>query len=215
MLDKNCPFCMSYPIAHWNEDETIYILECPNCSKNGITIKCEHKNPNEAHNLWNNRLYDNYIINNIDDIKKIITEEQGLGVSDEHQEIFDVLRLDNKNDGYFIMPNLDIIECQDGHVKELLHYLNIFTENNLFTDVSTICLNIGVIRVSVMTGCLMVAIPIKYKRKQIDKLVELLCKTQFNNLKTYYFYQLLSKDNEIYEQFNQLNEIIMKIEEIK
>lgn len=216
MLDKSCPFCMSYPSAHWNDDETMYILECPNCNKRGITIKCEHKNPNEAHNLWNTRVYDTYIFKNIDIIKDLINEEHGLCIkSEEHQEVFDVLRMDDKNDGYFIMPNLDIVECQDGHVKELLHYLNIYTENTTYTEVSDICLNIGVVRISVMTGCLMVAIPSKYKRKQIDKLIELLCQKRFSNIKTYYFYHLLNKDKDEYEQFNNLNDLIMRIEKVK
>lgn len=215
MLDKRCPFCMSYPSAHWNDDETMYILECPNCNKQGITIKCEHKNPNKAHNLWNTRFYDTYIFKNIDIIKDLVNEEQGLCInSKEHQTVFETLRMDNKNDGYFIMPNLDIIECQDGHTKHLLQYLNIYTENHSFTDAS-ICIKLGIIRISVMSGCLMVAIPLKYTKKQLNKTIELLCTKAFNNIKTYYFYHLLDDGKENYNEYNNLNDLIMRIENIK
>lgn len=215
MLDKRCPFCMSSPSSHWNDDETIYIMECENCKSKGITIKCEDKDPKKAQLLWNTRAYDCYIMKNIDIIKEVLNEDYVFfSKPEEHQEIIDVLRLDDKNDGYFIMPNLDILVCEDGHVKKLLQYLNIYTENSDFTEVSDICLKIGVIRISVMSDCLMVAIPQKYKRAQIDKTIEVLCQKNLKTLKSYYFYQLCQDTNK-YEQYNNLNELIIKLEEVR
>lgn len=215
MINKKCPFCLSDPISHWNNDNSLYIIECPTCSKKGITIKIENQDSLEAQKLWNNREYDNYIYNNIDSIKEILTEESGLNIkSEEHQKIFDTLRLDNKNEGYFIMPNLDVINCNDDHTKELLKYLNIYSETTSFTD-ADICLKFGVLRISIMSGCLMVAIPKKYKREQLHKAIEIICQTKYSNLNNYYFYRLINNDDEEYISYNNINDLIMRIEDVK
>ena len=215
MLDKRCPFCMSTPVSHWNCDNSLYIYECPECSKKGITIRIENPNPEIAKQLWNERAYDEYIFNNANSIKEIITSESGLNIkSQEHQEIFDTLRMDTKNEGYFIMPNLDVINCVDGHTTELLRYLNIYNEIPSFTD-ADICLKFGVLRISIMSGCLMVAIPMKFKRKQLDKAIEIICQTKYSSLNNYYFYQLVNNDKDEYISYNNINDLIMRIENVK
>jgi len=214
MLDKRCPFCLSLPDSHWNDSKTMYIFECPKCLERGIIIKVENKNPEIAQQLWNERAYDNYIKENIDTIQNIIKNESGLNIKNEHQEIFDVLQLDNKNEGYFIMPNLDVINCFDGHTKELLRYLNIYCDIPTFTDADVV-LKFGVLRISIMSGCLMVAIPKRFKKKQLDKAIEIICQEKYSNLKNYYFYRLINNDNDEYESYNNINDLILRIEDVK
>jgi len=214
MLDKKCPFCLSEPYIHWNEDESLFVLECPKCKEKGITIKVEDKSPMVAHQLWNDRAYDNYIKENIETIEDIIVNESGLNIKNEHQEVFDTLRLDDKNEGYFVMPNLDVINCNDGHTKELLRYLNIYSEVPSFTD-ADIVLKFGVLRISIMSGCLMVAIPKRFKKKQLDKAIEIICQQKYSNLNNYYFYRLVNNDKEEYMSYNNINDLILRIEDVK
>lgn len=212
MLDKKCPFCMSDPIFYWNDLN--FTIECPKCKEKGITIKIENKSPMVAHQLWNDRAYDNYIKENIETIEDIIVNESGLNIKDEHQEVFDTLRLDDKNEGYFVMPNLDVINCNDGHTKELLRYLNIYSEVPSFTD-ADIVLKFGVLRISIMSGCLMVAIPKRFKRKQLDKAIEIICQQKYSNLNNYYYYRLVNNDKEEYMSYNNINDLILRIEDVK
>lgn len=214
MLDKRCPFCLSEPYSHWNDDESLFVIECPKCKEKGITVKIENKSPLIAHQLWNDRAYDNYIKENIGAIQDILVNESGLNIKDEHQEVFDTLRLDDKNEGYFIMPNLDVINCYDGHTKELLRYLNIYCDIPSFTDADVV-LKFGVLRISIMSGCLMVAIPKRFKRKQLDKAIEIICQQKYSNLNNYYYYRLVNNDKEEYMSYNNINDLILRIEDVK
>ena len=212
MNDKKCPFCLSEPYSYWNDLN--FIIECPKCKEKVITIKIENKSPMDAHQLWNDRAYDNYIKENIDTIQDIIVNESGLNIKTEHQEVFDTLRLDDKNEGYFVMPNLDVINCYDGHTKELLRYLNIYCDIPTFTD-ADIVLKFGVLRISIMSGCLMVAIPKRFKKKQLDKAIEIICQQKYSNLNNYYYYRLVNNDKEEYMSYNNINDLILRIEDVK
>lgn len=214
MLDKRCPFCMSYPDSYKDDKTSLYVKECKKCLQKGITIKVQGETLEIVSDLWNNREYDNYIYKNIKEIKNIYNEGFFKSNSKKEHEILDTLRLSNINEGHFVMPNLDVLVCKDNHINEILRYLNIETDKNILTD-SSICLKFGIVKISMMSGELMVCIPNNIKKKQIDKILEIICNKKYFNLNSYYFYRLVNKNEEECCEYKTLNDLILKIESIK
>lgn len=213
MLNKRCPFCLNSPIFY-NLDNK-YIIECSKCKKNNIIVKVIGDSEKEVLSKWNNREYDKYIKENSNNIKSILSSYNDgfLIKNDLDQNIIDVLRLNKDNIGIFIMPDLTIIKCNTGHATELLKYLDIDTEVDKITD-ADICLNLGIIRITIQESYLMVAIPNSYNKKQMSKLVDILMTEKFFNIKKYYLYE--NKKTELLNncrEFNNINDLILGLED--
>lgn len=145
MFFKNCPFCNKAVKERYDNVTNRYVLECENCKKKNITIKIENNSLEELQKLWNLR------ITSINDDKVI----------------------GKTNYGYLIIYNGDILECNDSHPEEILNYLGINSDYNTF-NYEEICRKIGILRVSHHCGCVMLDMPNKITKIQIDKCIEIM-----------------------------------------
>lgn len=145
MFFKNCPFCDESVKERYDVVKRKFIIECNNCKKNNLTIIAEADNLEELQNIWNLRI----------------------------TKINDDITIGKENYGYLIIYNGDIIKCDNSHPEEILHYLGIDTNYKHF-DYESACRKIGILRVSHHCGCVMLDIPNKITKIQIDKCIEIM-----------------------------------------
>ena len=161
------------------KDDNLYILECFTCKKNGINISIESTLDN-IKTLWNSRI-----------------------------NSFDMYSIGKSEYGYLIMPNGDVIKCNEPHPREILNYLGIFNEFNDF-DYENICKKIGILRICEHMNCIMIDIPFNVKKEQIDKCISLL-----HNYENYNNFHIYKSENEKMVDINSLNDCILELDAIK
>lgn len=113
--------------------------------------------------------------------------------------------------GYLIMPDNTIIECIDSHPEELLIYCGIEKNDGEF-DCEELCIELGIIRICIHNNCLFVVMPKKYKKSQIDNLLQLIMKDFNQIINSYCIYEY--KQEEKVTEFKTLNELILYIDGI-
>lgn len=209
MLTNRCPFCGNLP----NETfvNGIYIIECLSCKQKGIQIRVENSIKDEAKLLWNTRYIDTYINENKTQVLAHI--EDYLTGKVLKDDITEILNLNKRHIGYFILDNGSILNCKDNHIKELLKYLGIETDNSELNDAS-ICQDFKVIRISIYDNVLLIALPKIYNRLQIAKCFEIiekeeaLLKTSIIRFEINYF----KKDNYHLYSTNNINDFLLKLD---
>lgn len=209
MLTNRCPFCGNLP----NETfvNGIYIIECLSCKQKGIQIRVENSIKDEAKLLWNTRYIDTYISENKTQVLAHI--EDYLTGKVLKDDITEILNLNKRHIGYFILNNGLILNCKDNHIKELLKYLGIETDNNELNDAS-ICQDFKVTRISIYDNVLLIALPKIYNRLQIVKCFEViekentLLKASIIRFEINYF----KKDNYCLYSTNNINDFLLKLD---
>ena len=209
MLTNRCPFCGNLPNETFVND--IYVIECLSCKKKGIQIRVENSIKDEAKLLWNTRYIDTYISENKTQVLAHI--EDYLTGKVLKDDITEILNLNKRHIGYFILDNGSILNCKDNHIKELLKYLGIETDNTELNDAS-ICQDFKVTRISIYDNVLLIALPKIYNRLQIAKCFEIiekeeaLLKTSIIRFEINYF----KKDNYHLYSTNNINDFLLKLD---
>ena len=167
---KMCPFCGNKPKETYIKDK--YVIICENCKQKGINLSIQADSKEEAQDLWNTRVFDKLLTLNKDQVSEKIDNYIN-GKYEVELNNLDWLALNKKHIGYFILPDEVVIRCTDGHTKEILHYLNIETEKDSFTE-SSLCKYFKIIRISILDYTIIIDIPLKYKKKQLKKALDIL-----------------------------------------
>ena len=204
---------MSLP--NYYEKDGKWTIECPNCLKNNIIVRIETDNKKLTEDLWNNRAYDKYIYDNIDNLYDILKNQNIMTLKNEDcEKIFDTLRLENINEGCFVTPNGDIINCNHNHIFALYEYLDLDPEYSPRDWDPTLCLKFNLARLSIFTNILAIDIPEKYKKIQIDVLIKLLCENKYKNINKFYL-QIKNNNDTKQIEYNNINDLILQLDKLK
>ncbi len=223
MFKKKCPFCFQEVQEYWDDGK--YIIECQECSKKGIIVKVISNSQEEAVSLWNTRVFDNHLLNNptyvlneISIFNDLIKKCNNKSIIMQKQEVDSVLNnfvfsFNRSEYGYLILPNASYIKCDESHVEELLKLLGIETNREIPELDESIYMKLGIIRVCNHNNCLMVVLPFKITKKQVDCIFNLISTTNIGKINSYCVYEDREKDYTI-TTFNDLSEMMLYLDKV-
>ena len=173
MFFKKCPFCNQTVENFFDAKTKEFSIFCSNCEKKGITIKIVGTDIEDVVNKWNNRSFDNLLLEDPEQtIKDLLAYKNGAEIQNKkyHFEYFD------KDDfGWLILDDLTVIRCQDSHPEEILRYYEMGTDIDGF-DYEKFCVDNGIVRIGVLKRCFFISIPTNVIHNQITKIIEILAK---------------------------------------
>ena len=172
MFLKKCPFCNQTPQNFYNMETKMFSIYCKHCEEKGIVIRITDKDMIEAQKKWNERVFDNILLENPEQtITDLIAYKNGAVIGDNkyHFEYFD-----KEDFGWLIMDDMTVIRCNDSHPEELLKYYEIETDDIYGFDYETFCIENGIVRIGVLNRCFYISIPSKVSHEQITKTLEIL-----------------------------------------
>lgn len=223
MFKKKCPFCFEEVKEYWDNGK--YIIECQECQKKGIIVKVISNSQEEAISLWNTRVFDNHLLNNpeyaineISIFNEIIKKCNSGSYVFKKQEfnkdlnnfVFDFNRVDY---GYLILPDASYVKCSESHPEELLKLLGIETNNEIPELDESIYMKLGIIRLCNHDNCLMVVLPYKVSKKQIDCVFNLISSANIGKINSYCVYEDREQDYTI-TTFINLNEMMLYLDKV-
>lgn len=223
MFKKKCPFCFEEVKEYWDKNQ--YIIECQECLKKGIVVKVISNTKEDALTLWNTRVFDNHLLNNTDYILnelKIFNEfmKKGEGIYTITKQknidnsllnvILDMNRIDY---GFLIFPNSTYIKCDNSHIEELMNYLGIETNKEIPELDEKIYMNLGIIRICNHDNCLMIVLPKKITKKQIDCVINLISTQNIGKINSYCIYKDREDDYDLIS-FKDFNELYMYLDKV-
>ena len=226
MFFKNCPFCNENVDYVYNSDDKLYTIKCDGCSKNGIIVSISHSDLTELQNKWNKRVFDDVLLNDTEYSIKMLSffngtlknkEDISIFRTDKYHKEFDSFNISEDIFGYMVMPNGDVIICDDEHSKELLKYLGIDDELNT-DEIISIAVSCGIIRISKQAKCLMFdLVPNKINKAQITSLIKFLVENsdKLNYIKTFCVYKNGGTCARDIEVLDTLNDLILYLDGIK
>lgn len=229
MFLKNCPFCNNN-VEYVPQEDGTYLMECPTCKEKGITISLKEKNLDKLQKLWNKRAFDDILLDNpIYGLTMLAFYNGNLVNKEKIHEIkhtyithnYETFNTTEDVFGYLLMPNNEVITCDDEHSIELMRFLGIdmFEDNIEKFDNERIikcAINGGVIRISKQAKCLMIDMsPEKVSYNQISKLMVLLANTEFKSMKSFCVYLNGAKTVSDIHTFKDLNELLLFLDGIK
>ena len=227
---KKCPICMHDCSLIHDEEKDLYILECSECKKNGWTIRLENKDYKELINTWNNRKFDNLLMEHP---KESITFIELLnGKQIDQEEVKKILKdfdyknieLDVSNTlGYIQDLEGNIFACTKSHIETLLSSLGIekaidYNQTSFDAIVQNVFTKRGYIKISTQAKCMMLEINTELvNKKQIDSLINFLAEdsSRFREIKVYYMDLFDCKENCKIEVFYTLNDLILFLDKLK
>lgn len=110
------------------------------------------------------------------------------------------------NYGYLLMPNGDVVKCDDSHPEELLAYLDIYNDYEEF-DYEELCMTSGIIRVSEHCNCLSIDLPNITNKTQSDKLFEVL--NNYIGIKKF-----IVKYKEVVTEINSISDLMLYLDKL-
>lgn len=224
---KKCPVCRKDCTLY--KDNNLYILECPNCKKNGLTIRIENKNYDDLIKIWNNREADNFLMKYPRESITFIELLNGKQIdSDKVKEIlkdFDYKKIEldvSSTLGYIEDLEGNIYSCTRSHIETLLSSLGIemtidYNQTSFDAIIQTVFTKRGYIKISTQAKCMMLEINYeKVNKKQIDSLIKFLSEDpkRFKDIKVYYIDLFDDEENCKIEVFYTLNDLILFLDKL-
>lgn len=207
MFLKKCPFCNQPAESMYEKSD--YVISCKSCKNKGIDVKVVSKTMKEAQNLWNTRVFDEQLLKNPEDTIRVLQICSNGDKQDCDLDIdFDPYELSKFGYGYLITED-SIIECDDSHREELLKYFGMESDNIDF-DYESACIECGIIRICLEDNCLMVVLPKKYNKKQIDMVMEVLYNKEISNRRMFVYENMFGEEK--ITEMKTLNELLLYID---
>ena len=223
MFKKKCPFCFEEVKEYWDNNQ--YIIECQECLKKGLIVKSFADTKEDALSLWNTRVFDNHLLNNAEYVLnelKIFNEFMKSGYGEHtilknnyiYSSLLNIILDINRVDyGFLVLPNATYIKCDDSHVEELMNYLGIETDKDIPELDEKIYMNLGIIRICNHDNCLMIVLPKRITKKQIDCVLNLISTQNNGKINSYCIYKDRENDYDLIS-FKDFNELYMYLDKV-
>ena len=229
MYFKNCPICNSVVDYTYDSGKSLYIMHCPKCQEKGLTIKIEHSDINYIQKVWNDREFDNILLEDPEFSIKLLSFYNGtlkipsdihMLKNDTTHQGFESFSSSENIFGYLITLNGEVIICNKEHCEELMKYLGFDVSNIELSndDIMKVAINYGFIRISVQSKCLMIdLVPMKVDKKQITCLIDFLVENvdKLKCIQTFCVYTNNGVQKEDINVFNTLNDVILYLDKVK
>lgn len=219
MFKKHCPFCNTQPVIEY--DKFQYRLYCKKCQINNIQINIYGNTEEEVISKWNNRVLDNEIVNNPEKFLKITDNynnnfyekiSDGILKRQDFINLFsDTYSLNKITYGYLVLLNGRIINCKDSHGDEVLKLVNLPTGKEF--DCENVCIRSGILRICMDYNCIMIVIPNKTSKIQLEAVFNILTELSKENFKAYCVFVPKNEDYKV-ESFTNLNELYLYLDKI-
>ena len=129
---KPCPFCGNH-VTIKNENDS-FILECENCKNNDIIIMVKDSSKENVINKWNNRVFENFIMDNREKAFEILDTYDGKSnkpipsdLKEEYKDyVYTIKTVNNPNCliKYLITPNNEYHLIEE-HCKAIADVMNL------------------------------------------------------------------------------------------
>lgn len=218
MFKKGCPFCDTQPIELFKNG--IYYIFCPTCKKNDIIVEISSTNLKDAVDKWNNRWLEKKLLENPEEIIQKINLyknpifETNTSHTISKTELKTILKetytLNKMTYGFLILKDGTIIECENSHDDELLR----LTKTNYNKDINQeiVCLRAGILRICTDYNCIMVVIPYKTSKLQLNNAFLAINKLDLKDVNSYCV-SLPNKDSFDVYSFKTLNELLLFLDD--
>lgn len=229
MSFKKCPFCNN-PIEYKIKNN-LYSICCDYCKSKGINLLVSAKTLDELKELWNNRTFDDILLDDPEYSIKLLSFLSGKQQnpqdivnieSDEKYKKYDSIMNSNDIFGYIVLTNGDIVICDEEHTLELIKYVGfdidcIDKENIDNDEILKMFVENGMIRVSKQMRCLMIDfVPLKVSKLQLNNLSVFLMKNKdkLSDIRLYCVYLNGGDKAEDIKQFDNLNDLILYLDKV-
>ncbi len=180
---KSCPFCDCIPKLQFNTCNNKYYLQCDNCSKYGIILRCEQDTIEDTVRIWNKRWFDDKLLLDKGEYQKFIDayyyNQKIISNPDKRDRKLEVKLCltsewqgNQENYGCLIFEDGEIVSCDlYGHPEILMQRYNIMGDSADFDHVK-FCAEHKIVRITIYNSYLSIDIPLEYTKKQINAIFE-------------------------------------------
>lgn len=226
MIIKSCPFCSNESTYTFDSKRKIYSLECQHCKQKGLTIRIENENLEDLINIWNTRVFEDFLLQNPEKSINLLSLLNGTlkdpAIIKDTVAGFafgNILNYQNDIYGYLIDKSGKLHICDKSHVEMICECLDLdvsilnVDQTSLDEIINKYLLEMGFIKISAQANCMFFNMSYKkVNKKQIDAIYKFILDKNPKDIKV--FCVFLNIEETDVKTFTNQNDLLMFLDSI-